>query len=163
MVISILLKLHYDKDQFIVNHWWKFCSDRTRIKSILRRLKDIGVVCWKLYPNTLKSVADTLKSLAERTRMTQTWTCWRMQKLEGLKPNLIICSSRTGLLGLLICRQIFLKRQKVLKINLGYSKFLEMVVKSVFLCFRYRWVFLRSPVWQQSNMLQYRWILHVHL
>ena len=156
MVISILLQLHYDKDQFIVNHWWKFCSDRTRIKSILRRLKDIGMVSWKLYPNTLKSVA-------ERTRMTQTWTCWRMQKRRGVKPNLIICSARIGLLGLLICRQIFLIRQMLLKVKLGYPKFLEMVLKSFFLCFRYRWVFLRSPMWQQCNMLQYRWILHVHL
>ena len=31
------------------DHWWKFCSYRTRIKSLLRRLKNIGMVSEKLY------------------------------------------------------------------------------------------------------------------
>ena len=47
-------KLHFDKLQFIVNHWWKFCGDRTRITSLLRRLKNISMVCEKLYWNTFK-------------------------------------------------------------------------------------------------------------
>ena len=54
------------------------------------------------------------------------------KSVEGLKPNLIICSSRPGLLGLLICRQIFLICQKLLKINLWHCKFLEKVVKRFF-------------------------------
>ena len=38
-----------EKLQFIVNHWWKSCSDETRIKSPLRRLKNMGMVSEKLY------------------------------------------------------------------------------------------------------------------
>ena len=53
IVISTLVKLHFDNLQFIVNHWWKFCSDRTRIKSLLRWLENIGMVLQKLYRNTL--------------------------------------------------------------------------------------------------------------
>ena len=140
IVISILLKLHYDKHQFI--------ASRTRLKSFLRWLKNFGMVSGKLYPNTLQSAAE----LADGCK-----------SVEGVKPNLIICSLRPGLLGLLIFRQTFLMRHKVFKINLRYSKFHETIVKRFFLCFRYWWVFFRSPVWQQCNMLQYRWILHMHL
>ena len=46
---------------------------------------------------------------------------------------------------------------------LRYFEFLETFLKSNFFCFRYRRMFFRSPVWQQCNMLQYRWILHVHM
>ena len=49
MVISILLKLHFDKLKFTVNLWWQFCSDRTRIKSLLRWLKKIVMVSKKLH------------------------------------------------------------------------------------------------------------------
>ena len=47
-------KLNFDTlhTQFRVNQWWKFCSDRTRIKSLLRWLKNIGMVSQKLYRNT---------------------------------------------------------------------------------------------------------------
>ena len=46
------------KPQFVINIWWKFCNDRTRIKSLLRRLKNIGVVSQKQYRNTLIRVRD---------------------------------------------------------------------------------------------------------
>ena len=58
IVISILLQTAFsDKCQFIFNHWRKFCSDRRRIKTLLRRMKNIGVVFEKLYRNTLMSRA----------------------------------------------------------------------------------------------------------
>ena len=47
-MISILLK------KSKVSKWWKFRSHRTRIKRLLRRLKNIGLVSEKkLYRNTL--------------------------------------------------------------------------------------------------------------
>ena len=36
--------------------WWKFHSERTRIKSHLRRLKNVGMVTEKLYRNTLNTL-----------------------------------------------------------------------------------------------------------
>ena len=47
---------HFDKFQFIVNYWWKFYSDQTRIKSLLKWLKNIGMASEKLlYRNTLNT------------------------------------------------------------------------------------------------------------
>ena len=45
--------LHFDKLQSKVSQWWTFYSDRTRIKSLFRRWKNIGMVFEKLYRNTL--------------------------------------------------------------------------------------------------------------
>ena len=44
---------HFDKLQSKVSQWWTFYSDRTRIKSLFKRWKDIGMVFEKLYRNTL--------------------------------------------------------------------------------------------------------------
>ena len=46
---------HRENHLFIVNHRWKFCGDQIRKKSLLRWLKNIGMVFQKLYRNTLKS------------------------------------------------------------------------------------------------------------
>ena len=45
--------MHFDKFQSIVNHWWKFYSNQTRIRSFLQRSKNIGMTSEKLYRNTL--------------------------------------------------------------------------------------------------------------
>ena len=45
--------LHFDKLQSKVSQWWTFYSDRTKIKSLFRRWKNIGMVSEKLYRNTL--------------------------------------------------------------------------------------------------------------
>ena len=50
----------FNKFQSIVNHWWKFCSDQAREKSLLKRLKNIGMVSEKVYRNTLNSVLRTI-------------------------------------------------------------------------------------------------------
>ena len=50
---TLLLYSNYLTIQ-IFNHWWNFYSDRTRIKSLLKRLKNIGMASKKLYRNTLK-------------------------------------------------------------------------------------------------------------
>ena len=42
-----------NKLQSIINHWRNFCSYRTWIKSLLWRLKNIGMVSEKLYRNSL--------------------------------------------------------------------------------------------------------------
>ena len=55
IVISILLNLRFDKFQSMFNHWWKLYSDQTRIKSLLKRLKNIGMAFEKLYRNNLKA------------------------------------------------------------------------------------------------------------
>ena len=39
-----------------MNHWWKFYSDQTRIKSLLKRLKDIGHGLWKTISKHLKAI-----------------------------------------------------------------------------------------------------------
>ena len=39
---------------FSANYWWKFYSDRTRKKTLLRRLKNIGMASEKVYRNTLR-------------------------------------------------------------------------------------------------------------
>ena len=44
IVISILLKTVFLQTS-IFNHWWKVCGYRTMTKSLLRRLKNIGMVC----------------------------------------------------------------------------------------------------------------------
>ena len=45
----------------IHSHWWKYCGDPRRIKSLLRWLKNICTVSVKLYRNTLRhSVLSTL-------------------------------------------------------------------------------------------------------
>ena len=50
----------FNKFQSIVNHWWKFCSDQARVKSLLKRFKNIGTVSEKVYRNTLNSVLRTI-------------------------------------------------------------------------------------------------------
>ena len=55
IVISILLNPRFDKFQSMFNHWWKLYSDQTRIKSLLKRLKNIGMAFEKLYRNNLKA------------------------------------------------------------------------------------------------------------
>ena len=55
IVISILLNPRFDKFQSMFNHWWKLYSDQTRIKSPLKRLKNIGMASEKLYRNNLKA------------------------------------------------------------------------------------------------------------
>ena len=45
--------MQFDKFQSRVSQWLKFYSDRTKIKSLLRRLKNIGMVSEKLQRNTL--------------------------------------------------------------------------------------------------------------
>ena len=59
IVISIYLKLHFHKFQSIANCWLRFCSDQTRIKSLLKRLKYIGMASEKLYRNTLSFLRKT--------------------------------------------------------------------------------------------------------
>ena len=54
-VFCLLLSKTYifDKFQSTVNHWRTFYEDLTRIKSLLKRLKNIGMRSEKIYPNTL--------------------------------------------------------------------------------------------------------------
>ena len=53
IVISILLKTTFSQISItIASYWWKFYSDRTRTKPLLRRLKNIGMAYEKLYRNT---------------------------------------------------------------------------------------------------------------
>ena len=52
--IDFTKKWPFDKLHFVGNHWCKVCSDRTRIKSLLGRLENIGMVSEKLYRNTLR-------------------------------------------------------------------------------------------------------------
>ena len=59
IVISIYLKLHFHKFQSIANCWLRFYSDQTRIKSLLKRLKYIGMASEKLYRNTLSFLRKT--------------------------------------------------------------------------------------------------------
>ena len=58
IVIRFYQTLHFEKFQSIVNHWWKFYSDQTRIKSLLKRLKNIGIASEKLYRNALKAAFE---------------------------------------------------------------------------------------------------------
>ena len=53
IVILISLKAAFWQISILANHWWKFYSNRTRIKSLLRGLTNIGTVSKKLYRNTL--------------------------------------------------------------------------------------------------------------
>ena len=48
-----IFTFYFDKLQSNVSQWWKFHSDRTRIKSLLRRLKNKVIVTEKLRRNTL--------------------------------------------------------------------------------------------------------------
>ena len=62
IVISIYWNLHFDNFQSIVNHRWKFYSDPTRMKSLLKRLKNIGMASEKLLISKhLQSVIPRLK------------------------------------------------------------------------------------------------------
>ena len=45
--------LHFDKLQSKVSQWWTFYSDRTKIKSLFRRWKNVVMVSEKLFRNTL--------------------------------------------------------------------------------------------------------------
>ena len=58
---SFYWKLHFHKFQSIANYWWKFYSDRTRRKPLLRRLKNIGMASEKLYRNALTRPLKILK------------------------------------------------------------------------------------------------------
>ena len=78
-IVFFFYKLHFDKLQFIVNHWWKFCGDRTRIKTLLRRLKNIGMVCEKLYRNTLTNVQIS---------------CYQLHIAASVRWSLISCIKR---------------------------------------------------------------------
>ena len=52
----------------MINHWGKFCEDRTRIK-LLGRLKNIGMVCEKLWVDfELFSRRERLSTLDEEHR-----------------------------------------------------------------------------------------------
>ena len=51
--ILIFFVYFFHSDIDFTRNRWKFCGDRTEIKSLLRRLKNIGTVCKKLYRNTL--------------------------------------------------------------------------------------------------------------
>ena len=53
IVITILLKTAQISIKSIANYWWNFYIDRTRKKTLLRRLKSIGMASEKLYRNTL--------------------------------------------------------------------------------------------------------------
>ena len=55
MVISILLKSTFRQISIYSQSLVKFYSDQTRIKSLLKRLKNIGMASEKLYRNTLTS------------------------------------------------------------------------------------------------------------
>ena len=53
VVIVILISLHFSKLQSIISQWRKFYSDWTRIKSLLKWLKNIGMASKKLGRNAL--------------------------------------------------------------------------------------------------------------
>ena len=44
----------FNKFQSIVNHWWKFCSDQARVKSLLKRFKIYRYGLWKSISKHLK-------------------------------------------------------------------------------------------------------------
>ena len=67
---------------FIVSHCSKFCGVLTRIKSHLRRLKNIGMVSQKLYRNTLLSKFSSHSLLIEQTASYK-----RTLKIDPATPN----------------------------------------------------------------------------
>ena len=46
---------NFHKFQSTANYWWKFYSDRTRKKTLVRRLKNVSMASEKLYRNTLNT------------------------------------------------------------------------------------------------------------
>ena len=61
IVMSLLLKTAFWQTSIHSQYWWNVCSDRARTKSLLRRLKNIGMVSEKLYRNTLMTFHSILK------------------------------------------------------------------------------------------------------
>ena len=92
MVISILLKPTFSHFQSIVNHWWKFYSNQTRIKSFLKRLKHISMASEKHYRNTLYSWVITdhnnfVGTMHKWIHLTYE-IYWSIQRLHVMKPKI---------------------------------------------------------------------------
>ena len=77
----------FNKFQSIVSHWWKFCSDQARVKSLLKRLKNIGMVSEKVYRNTLNSVLRTIVEILTYEKL-HTISTMRLLYFEYLAPSL---------------------------------------------------------------------------
>ena len=67
---------------FIVSHCSKFCGDWTRIKSLLKKKKNIGMVSQKLYRNTLLSKFSSYSIL-----IAQNASYKRTLKIDPATPN----------------------------------------------------------------------------
>lgn len=82
-VISILLKqTHF---QSIVSQWWKFYGDWTRIKPLLRQLKNTGMVSKTPFRNTLRLHDLSLRSKCFRisSSRSESWDKTKKKSNEG--------------------------------------------------------------------------------